>query len=301
MKSKLLVALLSVAATAIPSVVYAENSVATPLPQNLIFVSPHADDIALTFGGLINNEKGLSDKNNTTMLIFSQSQWTENDNAKDLSPQRISKVSQMRLNEDQAALDNLFNFNYRMETYGYPDAPIRHYEGPKTAGGGPGGNFSTFGTPEKQVYQDLVPMFENKLKTPNCAMFVLMANGYHVDHFIVREAVITAARNLGKKAQCQIYFGEDQPYTGAFPDKSKAQMGDFVKRLGLQKISYTINEKQKYEDFSEFYISQYSDDYITGLDSWAKVTGNKESLYLWPKENYSKAPIEENCKESFCR
>jgi hypothetical protein len=78
-------------------------------------------------------------------------------------------------------------------------------------------------------------------------------------------------------------------------------MGDFVKRLGLQKISYTINEKQKYEDFSEFYISQYSDDYITGLDSWAKVTGNKESLYLWPKENYSKAPIEENCKESFCR
>jgi LmbE family N-acetylglucosaminyl deacetylase len=203
MKSKLLVALLSVAATAIPSVVYAENSVATPLPQNLIFVSPHADDIALTFGGLINNEKGLSDKNNTTMLIFSQSQWTENDNAKDLSPQRISKVSQMRLNEDQAALDNLFNFNYRMETYGYPDAPIRHYEGPKTAGGGPGGNFSTFGTPEKQVYQDLVPMFENKLKTPNCAMFVLMANGYHVDHFIVREAVITAARNLGKKAQCQ--------------------------------------------------------------------------------------------------
>ena len=74
MKSKLLVALLSVAATAIPSVVYAENSVATPLPQNLIFVSPHADDIALTFGGLINNEKGLSDKNNTTMLIFSQSQ-----------------------------------------------------------------------------------------------------------------------------------------------------------------------------------------------------------------------------------
>lgn len=280
---------------------YADIAATPNFPENLIFVAPHPDDIALTFDGLIHNQQGFKNHNNVSMLVFAQSQWTENTNSKDLSPERIDKVSELRSHEERAALNEMFNYNVRMETYGYQDAPIRRYEGAKTAGGGPGGNFSTFGSKEKSIYQELIPIFENKLQTPNCAIFVLMANGYHVDHFIVREAVITAARNLGNKASCQIYFGEDQPYTGAYAKASQQQMDEFSKRLGLKKIAYTIDEKHKMDVFSKNYISQYSDDYVTGIKNWSKVNKGLEDIYLWPKQNYASAPIEPNCKDEFCR
>lgn len=270
-------------------------------PKNLIFVSPHPDDIALTFAGLIRNNHDFTGHNNVEVLIFNQSQWMEADSHQDLSITRIRKVSKIRLNEEIPALDDLFNSNIRLETYGFADAPIRHYEGPKTAGGGPGGDFSTFRSEEENIYQQLIPVFEVKLRTPDCAMFVLLANGHHIDHFLVREAVITAARHLGNQAKCQIYFGEDQPYTGTYPEASVAQMTSLQKRLGLQKISYTINEADKINLFKKYYISQYSNDYVVGIKKWAQFDNNKEDIYLWPRANYAKAPAEESCSKSFCK
>ena len=274
---------------------------ADTFPEILIFISPHPDDIPLTFAGLIQRNGGFINHSNQILDIFSRSQWTENTDPDDLSKYRIDTVSRERKTEDRLALKDMFHDHLSYKYYGYPDAPIRQYHGPKTAGGGPAGNFSTFGPQEKSIYTELVPIMETKLKTPNCAMFVLMANGYHIDHFIVREAVITAARNLGDKALCQIYFGEDQPYTGAFIDASQKQMQAFSNRLNLQKISYEIDKNYKESIFTKYYISQYSPDYIKGIDKWDTFDKHDEDIYLWPKEDYAKAPIEEHCTEAFCK
>lgn len=287
---------------AMSNTVFASTDTPVDFPQNLIFVSPHPDDILLTFAGLIDNNDGFTKHNISHSVIFTLSQWTENANPKDLSDNRITKVSMQRYVEENAAVNEMFRYKARIETYGYPDAPIRHYEGPKTLGGAPAGNFSTFRAQEISIYEQLVPVFENKLQTPSCAMFVLMANGSHIDHFIVREAVITAVRRLGSKASCKIYFGEDQPYTGIDPKGSMKQMTAIQQRLNLQKIPYNIDHGKKIAAFAKHYISQYSDDYGVGINKWAEINGGKEDLYYWdPKYYNNKNTIEPSCTKEFCK
>ncbi len=251
-------------------------------PKNLLFVSPHCDDTLLTFFGLIENHGGFTDHNIQSLLIFSRSQWiTKDPNNTDLSLERINRVSTQRSLEETEAINSLFKNRARMESYGYPDAPIRLYKGPATAGGGPWGDFSTFGTQETEIYHKLISLFKNKLQIPESALFVLMSNGSHIDHFIVREAVITAANSLGNKARCKIYFGADQPYTGANPEQAVEQILYLQQRLKLQKISYKINYHNKIDAFATYYKSQCSDEYKTSLESWAQFNNDYEDIYLW--------------------
>ena len=298
-----LIGVLSTSAVAATESSKTSKSKDTPIdfPKNLIFVAPHPDDILLTFAGLIDNNKGFTNHNVTQMIVYTLSQWTENPNAKDLSPERINRVSIQRYLEENSAINEMYGYKARMETYGYSDAPIRLYQGPKTAGGGPGGNFSTFGPKEMAIYEQLVPVFENKLKTPDCAMFVLMANGSHIDHFTVREAVISAARHLGSQATCKIYFGEDQPYTGAHPEASKKEIAAFQQRLNLQMIPYKIEHIKKIDAFAKHYISQYSDDYAAGIEKWAEVNGGKEDIFYWDPKNYANAAVDSSCTKDFCK
>ncbi len=275
----------------------------TPIdfPHNLIFVSPHPDDILLTFAGLIDNNNGFINHNTQSMVFFNTSQHTMNSNPSDLSKERTKRVSMQRYLEETSAINDLFQDKARLETYGYLDAPLRHYKGHKTVTAGPGGNFNTFGIQEISIYNQLIAILKNKLQTTDCAMFVLMANGSHIDHYIVREAVITAAKQLGNKATCKIYFGQDQPYTGANPENSKKEMINFQKRLSLQKISYKINHTNKINNFAKHYISQYSEDYAIGINTWANVNNGKEDIFFWDPKLYAQAPIDISCNQTFCK
>ncbi len=251
-------------------------------PKNLLFVSPHYDDTVLTFFGLIENHAGFTDHNIESLVLFSRSQWiTTDSNNDDLSLERIDRVSLQRSCEETAAMSALFKNRATIEACGYPDAPIRCYKGPATAGGGPWGDFSTFGKQETKIYHELIALFKKKLQIPESALFVLMANGSHIDHFLVREAVITAAKNLGDQLQAKIYFGTDQPYTGAYPEKSVQDILDFQQRCHLKKISYKINYSNKIKAFANYYPSQYSDEYKTSLENWAHFNEENEDIYLW--------------------
>ena len=135
-----------------------------------------------------------------------------------MSDKRINEITLTRIQEDRQNLTNMFkgwkNFQYNF--YGYREAPLRNYVGPKTAGGGAGGDFTTFRKPEKELFNKLTDRAKIFLVKDDCAVFILSAIGHpqHIDHFILREAVVRAAFELGPKAKCTIYFGEDEPYTG---------------------------------------------------------------------------------------
>ncbi|MSP53043.1 MAG: hypothetical protein EXR81_02170 [Gammaproteobacteria bacterium] len=272
--------------------------------KNLVFLSPHPDDIALTFGGLVLANKGFKKHLIHYSVFFGTSNWTDNElNIK--TDHRIEYVTVTRFAENRLALNRMFGGwqNYHFTFQPFWDSLLRDYAGPPTAGGGPGGDFSTFRPIEKKTFQDIVALVKPIVAQKDTAIFILLAIGSHIDHFILREAVITAAYELGDQAHAQIYLGEDQPYTGSLANTkvTVATIKQLTKRLGLQPLTYPIKIQEKVDLFQEIYFSQYSPDYIVGLKNRAKQLNGGERIYLWPKENYKKTPSDPSCKQSYCK
>jgi len=270
--------------------------------DNLYFLSPHPDDILLTFGGLINKlskEGTLAQKTNVTEVYFSLSNYTTN-HLNELTNKRVFDVSTMRYKEDFEAHIKMFSKwdHFRYKTAGFYDAPLRKYEGSPTAGGGPAGTFADFRQDEVGIYERIAADVTPILKQENCAAFVLLANGSHIDHFIVREAVMKAAHDLGSEAKCQIYFGEDQPYTGSNPDNAMDEVNSIQARLpanAITPMTFWIDKQQKIDSFKEFYLSQYDLGYIPPLEST-----DYETIYKWDKATYSALQSHAHCQSTYC-
>lgn len=281
-------------------------SIAEPLDithEKIFFLSPHPDDIALTFGGLINKlakEDGLLQKKPVTEVYFSVSNYTTNH--LDISTnKRVIDVTSMRFNEDIKAHTGMFNkwSNFRYKTSGFYDAPLRNYEGSTTAGGGPAGTFEDFRQQEIEIYQTITASVKPILQQDNCAAFVLLANGSHIDHFVVREAILKAAHDLGSQAKCDIYLGQDQPYTGANPTDAMVEVNNLAARLppnALIPMRYWIDKEHKVNLFETYFLSQYDKSYIPALDS-----ADTETIYKWEKSTYSQLSPHQKCNSEYCR
>lgn len=284
-----------------PSLATAQSYSTIP-EQNLYFLSPHPDDILLTFGGLISklaNEGSIKQKTNVTEVFFSLSNYTTN-HLDVLTNKRVLDVTKMRYNEDFSAHTEMFGSwdNFRYKTAGFYDAPLRLYKGSATAGGGPAGSFPDFRQAEIDVYEHIAADVTPVLKQDNCAAFVLLANGSHIDHFTVREAIMKAAHDLGSQAKCQIYFGEDQPYTGTNPDKAMNELDSIKARLpnnAITKISYWFDKQYKLEMFKKYYLSQYDVGYIPPLES-----ADFENIYKWDISTYADLKTHQLCSSDFC-
>jgi hypothetical protein len=239
-----------------------------------------------------------------------QSQWSEKDNRSqipDLSPEFITQITNVRLAEDNNAMLYLFSQNFnnlRVERHGYQDAPIRHYKGDPTAGGGPAGNFKNFREQEIQIYNEITQDIKYKLATPDCKLYVPQAIGNHIDHFIVREAVIRAGKEMANKTTCQIFFTVDQPYYGAYLSKSQQQLNQFVERLKLSDpINTPVDKNEKLKLFKKLYPSQYDDNVPQkeNLYYLALTHVDHEPVYSWNKNNYAKAHTDKSCDREFCK
>lgn len=269
--------------------------------KNIYFLSPHFDDIPLTFGGLILNGT-FKEKNNNVIVFFGLSSYSANGPDKDKSDERVNYITNTRAKEDRSALTELFHGwrNFKYSIYGEKENTVRNFKGPKNAGGGPSGNFSSFRPIEietfNNIYEELLPILQKK----DCAAFVLSGIQSHIDHFMVREALIKAVHDLGNRAQCQIYFGEDQPYAGANKAITNNDLKYMKERLHLETITYPIDVNKKVDTFARNYYSQYEDSYIDAIRSRAIELNKSERIYIWPKENYKFANTDLSCKEHFC-
>ena len=150
------------------------------------------------------------------------------------------------------------------------------------------------------------------LNQKDCVLFSPIAPGnekvmQHPDHFLVREAVVKAAHDLAvshTKDICQIYFGEDQPYTNSSPETSAKAIAKFTKRLGIpdtDKYTYPIDAKAKWNVVGSSYHSQVDLD-DTYKDGAVILNRTTESLYKWNPENYAKVHTDPSCKGlDFCK
>lgn len=275
--------------------------------RKLFFLSPHPDDIALTFGGLLLNEKGFPGKESFYEIFCSISNYSAN--FLDLQTDaRVKRVTLMRTEEDLSFLMDVFGGwdKFRYRAHGEYDAPLRHFPGPIDVLGqplGPVGDFSTFRKEEKDFFLRTYHWAKGVLLPQrDCAAFVLMANVHGIDHFVVREAVIKAAHDLGPDAECQIYFGEDQPYTGVpgeVHDLVVEQIKQLTHRLGLEPITYPIDAEAKVKIFNAHYLSQY-EDYRPAIVRRAEEIGG-ERIYRWDMRRYGSAATEPSCTEPYCQ
>lgn len=279
------------------------NSIVTPpkgtpeiAAQHLYFLSPHNDDTILTFGGLLLNTQGFPDKEKDVMVFFNVSNYSSDGLLHEKTEEHIRDTVLKRVDEDMAALSQVFQGwqNYTYTLYGEKDALLRGRIYPR------GKNFSEFRPEDIKLYESIYERAKTILRQNDCAVFVPSAVGEHLDHFIVREAVVKAAHDLNTAAQCQIYFGEDQPYTGQHPKQAQMELNQFVTRLGLKPLAYPINVKAKIDLFVQHYHSQYKESYPVALkERAAQVKG--EQIYLWPRDQYGKAPTDLSCKQKFCQ
>ena len=121
----------------------------------------------------------------------------------------------------------------------------------------------------------------------------------HPDHFLVREAAIQAAHKLAKTISpshlCQIYFGQDQPYTNGDLPGSIAMINAFRQRLGNSapqyEINYLINKYAKWAMLQN-YKSQLDAGYEKSL-----LLRNNETIYLLPKSNYAAVMPDPTCQQ----
>lgn len=271
-------------------------------------VSPHHDDALLVFSGYISS-LNLANENDEIIVdvMFGASNYSTNHHDV-LTNERVLTITKNRYSEDYDALTDLFTSwdKFKFRSYGYYDAPLRKYAGDQTAGGGPGGTFKNFRQSEIKTFNSMVDNFTTILKSDNCTLLVPIANGTHIDHFMTKEAVITAAYKLGNEAKCKIMFGQDQPYTDANPQESDIEIEALRDRLPLNSISeefYDIplepgtTETIKLNKFKKYYVTQYDQGYIDPLTS-----NVREVLYVWDPKSYGSIRSHIDCDGSdYCR
>lgn len=278
--------------------------------ENLIIISPHQDDALLTFGGylqFLKNAGKLDCVRTEINVMIGLSNYSTNWHNV-ISEHRIMHISQNRYSEDLTGLSELLGgwdkFRYKIQ--GLWDAPLRGYEGGVTAGGGSSGTFKDFRLEEIAEFNHAVEIIKPMLINDKSFVLVPIANGNHIDHFIMKEAVIKAAYALGDKAQATIIFGQDQPYTGANPSDKNNEINALIKRLPPNSITKNYvslakdsnGETSKLRIYKKDYFTQYDEGYLTPLEN-----NIEEILYIWKPETYKFVQSHADCRDDqiFCQ
>ncbi len=239
---------------------------------NIIVISPHYDDVPLTFGGLLDQmkEKGLSEKKNVRVInVFSKSNYQARDVAgnNDRSGARVQFATGVRLMEDLACLDDLLGSGkYTHELCGEFECVFRAK--PWKSGEKfefPQGNRTTFDGADSEIFERIKIRAEALLSIKDTAILLPLGVKEHIDHVIVREAFLDAGKILGRAASAHIYFGEDQPYAGLASESDWDKANLLIGLLNLRPIDYCINIDRKAALVMRHYPSQVEESYREGL------------------------------------
>jgi hypothetical protein len=240
--------------------------------KNIIILSPHYDDVPLTFGGyldaLVANQL-ISDKNIRIINIFSRSNYLSFDDEgnKDISLKRIQYVMGIRILEDLNCLDELIGHdNYNYEIKAEPECLVREK---KLVSDGVfeflPGDRDSFDDNDWKSYNRIKEYAREWLTLEDTAVLLPMGMKEHVDHVILREAVTDTRNELGQDASSIVYFGEDLPYTGLADTNDWDKLNLFFNGLVFRHINYSINEHRKIKLIMKHYPTQFEDSYKEGV------------------------------------
>jgi len=216
--------------------------------KNIIILSPHYDDVPLTFGGYLDalvRSHGTEKKRMGIVQIFSLSNYQNGDDKgnKDLSRRRMQQVTGIRLTEDLACMDDIFGHgNYFYEIKGERECLLR---GKELVTEGTfeylPGSRDFFDEKDLEIYENIKKSANEWLARPDTAILLPMAMKEHIDHMILREGVMDAMENMREKVRAVIYLGEDQPYTGLANVEDWKKARDFLDKYTYDPIDYPID------------------------------------------------------------
>ncbi|PKE28373.1 hypothetical protein CWS43_22065 [Rahnella sp. AA] len=274
--------------------------------DNLILAVPHHDDTILGCGSFIIKAKALGVLTTVarSFVACSRTNFFANYQEGLLSEEQIQRVTQARIEEDTLGCNDLFSDSYQwmQGILGEWDAPLRGYTGALTAGGGSAGDFSTFRPQEIDMYNRLISQYTWMMMQENTVILCLIANGSHVDHFNVREAILHAAFLAGDNAKAQIIFVEDEPYTSANPQDRFVEFDKLNARTANGLFSYQFEcEPGEYKNtkmhdiFDAHYRTQWTQDYEDNLN-------NQREFYIYTldKSKYKSILKDTTCTEDYC-
>jgi len=258
--------------------------------KNIIILSPHYDDVPLTFGGYLN---GLTHnqlqgvKNIRIVNIYSRSNYQARDDEgnSDHSLKRIQFATGIRLLEDLNCLDELIGKgHYSYEIKAERECAIRQKNWkPGEAFEFPQGNRNDFDDEDWQIFSRIKKYAQEWLQSKETALLLPIGMKEHIDHIILREGVMESVHELSHRVAATIYFGEDQPYTGLANKEDWAKTELFLNKYPIDSIDYIIDENIKADFVWNYYPSQVEESYREGII--------KRSIQL-KEEHKSKTGIE---------
>ena len=249
------------------------RKIAQVIPESqIIFLCPHYDDVPLTFGGYLDalQAAGLvKTKHIRIVHVFSRSTYQNRDvvgNA-DKSLKRIQFATGIRLLEDLNYLDTVLGHgNYAYELLAERECVLRGKGWkPGEKFEFPHGNQDSFNREDWEIYRRIQGKCAELLALRDTAVLTLLGVKEHIDHVMVRDALIAARQKLGRKVRAAIYFGEEEPYTGLADEQDLQLAQQLVHKLGLQPRDYAIDAKRKMALLAKHYPTQVEESYRRGV------------------------------------
>ncbi|MFH1761357.1 MAG: hypothetical protein ABIA63_09695 [bacterium] len=247
------------------------------IPQkNLIILSPHYDDVPLTFGGYLDalSQKKLisdapEDKSVRIIMLFSRSNYQARDDRgnADTSLARIQHATGIRQIEDLCCLDQIMGrCNYSYEIKFETECVLRakgwkegeEFEFPQ-------GNKSTYDEDDWNIYKRFRKYSKKWLLKDNTALLLPLGIKEHIDHVLIRDAVLDTMVELGAGMRAALYFGEDQPYTGLASEEDFNKANKIITAFGLKPLDYEINAGRKADLIMQNYPTQIEESYKKGI------------------------------------
>lgn len=242
------------------------------IPESKIIVfAPHFDDFLLMLGGYVleMKEKGLIDtKRFHILVLFARSNYlagTGKGNY-DTGLDRIKLASGKRLMEDLGCLDELLgDFNYHYELVGERECFTRSKPFANSEMEFPHGMYDDFDSSDYEIFGRMQKRIKNLAHQKDTALVFPLAIKEHIDHFIVREAAIKIAGELGPDAAARFYFQEDKPYGGIADREELERIEAFIVNNGLKDRFYRNHPEKVIELAFKHYISQVEEVYKEGI------------------------------------
>lgn len=241
--------------------------------KNIICVSPHYDDFLFFLGGYLLELKAkglLESKKLTNISTFSRSNYQERDSEgnKDASLKRVQYATGIRIIEDLECLDALLGpHNYFYRVMGEEESQVRG----KILNEGEGEMEMAFGSYESMDAGDWEILTRMKstlikyMEKEDTAIILPLSMKGHIDHFIVREAGLSAAKEVGAARRAAVYFAEDKPYAGMLDAVESKINDDFIAENALEDRAFAHHPEQILELAFRHYPSQVDEVYNRGI------------------------------------
>lgn len=238
---------------------------------DIVIFAPHYDDVLFMLGGYLLEMKGrglLRRKRVHVQLIFPRSNYLARSGAGnfDGSPERLKLASGIRLIEDLGCLDGLIGrHSYSYELAGELECFARGKTPADSEMEFPHGMYGDFDEADRGILGRVRERVQLWARKNDTALVFPMAIKEHIDHFIVREAGISVAEEMGGSAGAAFYFQEDKPYGGIASEEEIGRMESFIKDHRLDARAYEYDAEAVVALAFRHYPSQVEEVYRKGI------------------------------------